>query len=546
MTTPTSNDTFTFFTGDASGNNRPRAATGPEFANGIGNMLIGARAPVCIVYGDSRAAGGNRSIAGSGITVTLDGYTATVNTAAVGNHGLFAGVPFFIDGFMVNGSYETTGALNGAQVCGTVVSATVFTFPCALRGTVTVDPVGTTGQILHDWQINDRNVMQLAMARLGKYVRVINRGCSGQTTQRMVARFNRDVAMAETGTESLVPSIVFIRGPGINDINAGIDEQVVFANILSMVDAAQQMTPRPLVVVSTLMPVSNTNPNYATGNRQARLRLNDRIRNTLGLRNGVLIFDEDALATDSTGAQANFSGWRSGFSTDGLHDNATYDVTVSANLATLMQGQFVAPPALSVTSTQDNVGNGGSSNLQRNTNPLFAGSNAATGTGISGTAANSQTFVRKGAATIACTAGVTRTDGIGFDQKAVITSTAAGDGMIHIQDFINTNAVPGKSYMYKAHIKLGGTVTMNGIASFFAMSDGTNEYDVYAMSRNGVAGDWPNGDYDLQLSTPVFTVLPGFNVTAFGRNEMDFGGAGGGGANNNYLCGRSSIDQVGA
>lgn len=502
--------------------------------------------PAVVMIGDSRTAGGNRGVAGSSISITLNGSTATVNTTGAGNHGLVAGVPFFLDGFMVNGTYDTSGLLNGARVCGTVVSSTVFTFPCTLQGTVTVDPVGNTGQLLHDWQINDRNVFQLALARLGKGMRIINRGCSGQTTQRMVARFSRDVINASTGTEKITPSVVFIRGPGINDINAAIDEQITFSNIERMVDLAQSMNPCPLVVLSTLMPVSNTSETYATGNRQSRLRLNDRIRNTLGLRKGVIIFDEDALATDSTGAQASYAGWRSGYSTDGLHDNATYAVTVSSNLASLLDSKLVAPPALSVTSTQDNIGNGGSQNLQRNTNPLFIGSNAASGAGISGTQANNQTFVRKGGATIAATAGVARSDGIGYDQKAVITSSADGDGMTHIQDFINSSATVGKSYMYKNQIKLSQMVSMSGIASYFVMSNGSSEYYVSSMSRNGVVGGWPNGSYDLQLSTPVFTVPTGFNITAYTRNEVDFSGAGGGGADNNYFCGRSSIDQVGS
>lgn len=497
--------------------------------------------PVAMIIGDSRGAGGNYGVAGS-ITVTLDGVTATVNTTAAGAHGLIPGVPVFLDGCAVGGVYDTTGKLNGSHVVLSTPTTNTFTIACDLLGTVTADPKSSVIQVLHDWRVNDRNVLSLAFARLGKNFRVFNRGCSGQTTGRMVERFTRDIVNAKSGAELLTPSVVLIRGPGINDLNAQTtpDELPVFANIVKLVQMAQEMTPRPLVVLSTLMPVNGPSAPYTVARRNARLRLNSLIRSSFGLSNGVMIFDEASLATDSTGAQASYAGFRSGYTVDGLHDSGTYGVAASATLATLLSPLVQnAPPALTGDNAQE-VPSVSASSRQRAANPLYTGSGALSGAGGSGTSATGQTYARNGTPTYAGTAAVARADGCGFDQQLAITAGANNDSVIHIWDF--PSIAVGSTYQMKEHVRINSSANLKGIFAYVAqINAGGTEYWAAAMTPNGDGTSWPSGNYDLQFVSPVFTVQSGFTSSTQARNQLVFSGA----ATPTYLVGRSTIDKVG-
>jgi len=496
--------------------------------------------PVIAMFGGSRVAGGNN---GATITsITLSGTAATITCGS--SHFLNVGMPIFIDGALVGGAYETAGLLNGVQVVASVTSSTVFTISTTLTGTVTADTNGMG--MVNDWRMNDANIMMMAMARLKQPAVVINRGTVGQTTARMVSRFARDITTCKIGTTSYTPNIIFIRGPGINDVNGLVANSTIQANIASIVSSALALPQKPLVVLSTILPVTHTNSTYSTAKRDARLRLNDWIRTTYSMTPGVVIFDEAALTTDSTGSEAAYAGWRSGYSTDGLHPNQTESVTISANLATLM-GTYVPTSTVSmVDSTQDTF-NTSNSARQLLTNPLMAGSTAASGTGISGNVATGISLSRSGTPTIVATTGVTRSDGIGYDQKYTVTSTADNDRVVTIFDYINGYINTTNTYRLSCHFKATSTVNMKNLQIFVDLYDGTNDNYINCIEASPQGGGWPNGTYDLVFYSPIFNVPNSSYITSndMVRADVVFSGAGGDGSTTNlFYFGKTALNII--
>jgi hypothetical protein len=177
----------------------------------------------------------------------------------------------------------------------------------------------------------------------------------------------------------------------------------------------------------------------------------------------------------------------------------------------------------------------------------MVGTGGTAGTGATGTVCNNATVLRTAGASlsIAATAGVTRSDTVGFDQKMVITATAANDVATIIFDY--PSLVAGATYRPSLHLKMASTVSLLSVDAYLDVSYNSSVNHKLAMlSPNGQAGNWPDGDYDLVLIGDEITIPAG---VTFGTNifRMDFkfsAAAGNGTTQNDMRIGCVSLDRV--
>lgn len=135
-----------------------------------------------------------------------------------------------------------------------------------------------------------------ALADEPKLVAAANAGIPGDTTQGMVARFARDVAVHE-------PRVVVILG-GTNDLPLGRPAEQIVGTLEQLAELARDAGAVP--VLATVPP--RTDGSYAS----AVADLNDGIRWSAA-SSGTPVIDFFSVLADEDG------GWREGFTVDGVH-----------------------------------------------------------------------------------------------------------------------------------------------------------------------------------------------------------------------------------
>lgn len=168
---------------------------------------------------------------------------------------------------------------------------------------------------------------RLAILSRHQFHLVRNVAVGGQTTAQILARFAQDVI-------SKNPGIVVIGG-GRNDLNGGVDMEVTKANFRTLVALAKAAGIVP--VLHTVAPVDMAGGgayNTVDKNRQGTRDLNSWIK-TLGTEQGLVVIDLWRIWADST-----TGGYKTGYSTDGVHPTGAAQLTAVYSLLVEMPDIF--------------------------------------------------------------------------------------------------------------------------------------------------------------------------------------------------------------
>ena len=140
-------------------------------------------------------------------------------------------------------------------------------------------------------------------------VKIYNRGISGDTSDRLLERFEKNV-------NNIKPKVVVIL-IGINDLTAGADPEYIAGNIRKTVEAIKNSNPNTAVILEAVFPVNTKMNHYRTLNK-ARLQisdLNELIKN-ISEEYGADFIDLTDKLSDSEGM------FRRELTYDGLHPTA--------------------------------------------------------------------------------------------------------------------------------------------------------------------------------------------------------------------------------
>lgn len=166
---------------------------------------------------------------------------------------------------------------------------------------------------------NNTELFQEYTAKTG--LKVYNRGISGDTSDRFIERFERNVLNLEP--ENLVLLI------GINDLNAGADISYVEKNIERIIDFTQNADNNTNIILEAVYPINKKINRYIKTDNKTILLLNIHLER-LSKRKNIHFADLTEILADENG---NFDAK---YTYDGLHPNAYAYEAVSNKIISLL------------------------------------------------------------------------------------------------------------------------------------------------------------------------------------------------------------------
>lgn len=435
-----------------------------------------------VITGDSITAGGN-----NGVALTSGTGNGTQIRFVATNHGILQGGPAFITGFSQDG-------FNGYFQNANVIDANTLTVttdrPVMGVGTVSLSMYGSSAtlSLVNPLRFNDRAFFNMANSALGGQIAtVINVAGSGQSSDQIAARFDRDV-LAQN------PDIVGLLSIGRNDLNAaGYDFSLTRAKILEMVQKCIYRGIR--VILGTVTPINTTETNI--------YKLNAWIRQIAETTPGVVLADYHAITVDFSSATGN---WLAGYSYDNTHPNnqGARKMADGPTKSALQQCFGGTQKRLDVASINDDVYVIAQS-TQVLRNPMLTGSGTIAGT-VTGTAPQFTTITN--GSTVTTAAAVTaRSDGLGNDMVLTISGASAGTIDI-LSDSFDAKVSAGDVLRASCNLQASGLAAITSVSTFVEIVAGGITYNVDLMANNGNGGG--NTDsFDWVLHSNQFTVPAG-------------------------------------
>lgn len=355
---------------------------------------------------------------------------------------------------------------------------------------------------------NSAGSFNFGNALAGRRAIVINNaGIGGNTTSQMLARIQTDVL-------DYRPAWCAVWG-GINDITGGvISADTTIANLSAIFDALEAAGIGILAYTETFPAASGT---LSASQKQAVFKINNWIFAQRSVRDKFYVVDACA-ATIS--ASANPAVMKSAASRDngstGVHIGALGGYLVGVELAKVLRTIMPPNPCNLVSSAFDNYG---ASSLSTNLHDygLFLASGGTAGTSVTGTVGNGMTLQRLAGSGAAVASLVARTDGIGQNQKMVITGATATDvfqlgvtGGITTSRFVNSGV-----YVASCEISVANPVNFNGarLRTLFTVAGTSYEFADLYPNLSVESGTGPDTGYTAVLETPPFTVPASGSIT---------------------------------
>jgi lysophospholipase L1-like esterase len=475
--------------------------------------------PVLVVIGDSINAGQN--YIDSAVTLSGSGNIGTIGTFG-GN--TVPGQTIFISGVAQE-------EWNGEKIVATYDSATsTITFINSM--TLTASPTAKAGMainVLVDNFTNQRAFLHNFNAAIGNYYDIRNRAVSGTTSAETLANFSEHVL-------SLNPAVIY-DNCGINDVNSGtVAEADTIANITAMADLAASNGIK--YWRAEITPILETGSSYSLAKKKQILRINQAIRRLADIYpNFVLIPANAALTNKSTGNGVT-SYWSDA---TGIHPNSNGMHQIYKLLLATFSSQYpVASPLITDGNLSYNYDN---ASKQAVRNPLMLGTQAASGTGVSG---NIPTNCSAGWDTRAGTGTVTfsvanRSDGYGQNIVALIGGTTNDNDRIFIRPTIDKAA-----FVNGDIVRFSMSCKRTGAANLRAVQIGLFNSSTYWNANNqgadpGSGFDAITDDVELTLvSKPILwgdwqTLMNALNIWVVFKA----------GATGTFEFGRVSLEKVG-
>lgn len=158
----------------------------------------------------------------------------------------------------------------------------------------------------------------------GKDKVVYNRGISGDTSDRMLERLDKNAL-------NISPQVVYIL-VGTNDVAKGIDHNEIISNIEKSIDKCKQAGVGK-IIISGLYPV-----NKAINSGMVGARTNKEIKE-LNAKLKSVVEQKGAIFSDLTSILADIDGnFNSEFTYDGLHPNAKGYVQITKTIMPIIFG----------------------------------------------------------------------------------------------------------------------------------------------------------------------------------------------------------------
>jgi lysophospholipase L1-like esterase len=346
---------------------------------------------------------------------------------------------------------------------------------------------------------------------------VYNGGVSGDKTSDILLRVPNVIASSAAWC---------IVDGGINDSSAGTPVATIVANLKSICDQ--------LVAAGISVIYLSCGPN--SGQYSNVQNINEQMQEYILGSNTSLYYADTFSATvnptDSTGA------WAAGMSDDGTHPSAK-GARVYGQVLSSMLSKFLAP-GIKLVNTVVNSYVLDSTQKQVLTNPLMTGTTGTiTGTGASGTAATGWTGgTAGGTLTSTWLAGVTRSDGIGFDQQVTVAAGAGSASSISLrQQGIQSRFAIGDTVYSSMALTATGMVGVQAIYMQMQYAiDGTTYYAWSCYQTTATVFDQSDLTINLQspdtkltgtaLTTVNFSIAVLFDTTGTGAGVFKFGRVG--------------------
>lgn len=151
---------------------------------------------------------------------------------------------------------------------------------------------------------------------------VYNRGISGDTSDRLLERFEKNVL-------NLEPSNIVLL-IGTNDFGYGADADFAAENIEKILALSQKLCPKANIILETVYPINDKIRKQGGRNNDNISLLNSKIK-VLAVRYGVTLVDMTAKLSDRDGRL------KEKYTYDGLHINALAYEEITGEIAPLLR-----------------------------------------------------------------------------------------------------------------------------------------------------------------------------------------------------------------
>jgi len=248
-------------------------------------------------------------------------------------------------------------------------------------------------------------------------------------------------------------------------------------------------------------------------------------------------------------ASSNIESASTYFRDTGVHENNVGGYREGKALAAWINGAI--PKAIDIlpASNAETIAYDGAI-AQVMANPLLTGTQAASGTGVSGNmpANLAITFARGGTPTLVCSVA-SRADGYGQDFIMEITAGAANDSFEARFPSQHANIVQGGTYVMVAELNVSGAsgaaltsaANLRGMQLYIQYNDGATNFFTYELAYSATDQPYPESFTYVAQSRPM-TIPASGTPTIFRPN---FGGAFAGAGTARIAIGRLGIYRIG-
>lgn len=447
----------------------------------------------------------------TGLTNSVSGVSGIVRTGGVSvatstSHGLNTGATVRL----YNTADAYFGGFGGWFVV-TRIDANTFSYPQPGMP----DGAAGAGVVLKTNLLDDRSYFNWLNILMGQpFALLRNAGLAGEKTNQIYARIDTDVL-------PLSPDFVFVLG-GINDVSNGVPAATIKANLQA---TYQKLLNAGITVVAlSVMPYGSGHASFNATNTQTILDVNDWIKRFCAATAGMIFVDAFAATVNPTGSGAAASGMLY----DNLHPAPKGALAVASACKAVLQNKIFSPSLL-VSSNSDNYGTNAANTNICDSAPWTTSGGTVTGPATGTAAAGFNIEVGAGSPSLVASVQP-RADGIGYNQRIVVTASAASD-VARIRSAGNTmNArfVSGGSYELVCDFSLTNVAGSN-LSKINCPISLTLDGTLYTVSGPLITSS--NGSITSDIAgimrSPVFT-LPAFAActAAIAYFDLTFSAAG--------------------
>lgn len=486
--------------------------TGKVYVRSPHSMTELARAVDLVVRPQQRAVSIGDSTAAGVATATPSAIVGAgrIATATNSGHSIMTGSRILVsrcDQPEFNGLTEVIAS-----------DSTTYTFRLPNGANYTGDASSSLGfqvRMLDAW--NGTNVLAIASAMGGwLFDDIVNLSVGSETAAETLARFGTALAQGA--------SLIEIR-TGINSVNADESADSIFETIRQMGELTFAAGAR--LLLHTVGPLGSSHASYSTTRLAVINRLNRLIKGYC-VRNATRAkcLDTFALWVDPMSTAGD---WRSGYTTDYIHPLSKASWYAAKAVLPWLQRHYSPLPWPVASVTDDIVDDASSLNLFEYGLCTGSSGTITAATGNSGTISDGLSATVQGTpVTTVNTHGQTRADGIGYDNRCVITADSSGDGI----SFLATSATLHQRFddyprrLTRSGVNFRVTATDVDFANVqFSWNITENSVARSINAMNGLV--IPAGETaDLWFATPAVPIPPGTLSSVRPRLTTTLSGAG--------------------